>query len=92
MPDLPGFGPRAGGYPYRCDLLPPRALLDVAAVLRDGSEKHGPDAWRALPVAGHVNHALAHLLAFLAGDTQEAHLAHAAARLLFAGELAGASG
>ena len=76
--------------PYRSDLLPPRALLEVARVLKAGSERYGVDAWRRIPAPEHLNHALTHLLALLAGDTTEPHLAHAACRLLFALDLGAA--
>lgn len=93
--DLPGVSPDAltvtndaGGKqsasPYRCDLLPPRATLAVAQVLAEGAAKYGGDNWHAIPIANHLNHALAHVFAFLAGDTSDAHLEHAACRLLFA--------
>jgi hypothetical protein len=95
---IPGVGPDAptvitdnGGKhsdsPYRCDLLPARAVLEVAAVLKVGSEKYddGDDPnWRRIARKDHVNHAVTHLLAFLAGDLSDDHLAHAACRVLFA--------
>lgn len=95
---VPGLGPDApittneqGGrqsrVPYRCDLLPARAVLDVAAVLSVGAEKYGPDNWRQITVNEHVNHALAHLFARQAGDDADDHLAHAACRLLMALEM-----
>lgn len=97
-PLIPGVGPdtptetnEQGGkqskVPYRCDLLPPLALLDVAAVLCKGLEKYPVDNWRKIDVRDHVNHAMTHLLAYLAGDKQDRHLAHAACRVLFALEL-----
>src|SRR5262249_45742671 len=77
-------GGRQSASPYRCDLLPPDAVLAVAKVLKYGADKFGPDNWRKIPCADHLNHALAHVFAYGAGDTSDDHLAHAACRLLFA--------
>lgn len=95
---LPGLGPdtptvtndtgaKQSGIPYRCDLLPPVATLSVANVLHGGVDKYGVDNWRGIPVNDHLNHAITHIFAFLAGDKREANLPHAAARVLFALEL-----
>ena len=85
-PDAPILTNASGGKqsasPYRADLLPPRACLAIARVLKQGVEKLGHDTWRAVPLRDHLNHALIHLFAFLAGDTQDDHLEHAACRLL----------
>ena len=87
-PDAPITTNVAGGkqsaVPYRCDLLPPAALLSVARVLAAGDAKYGPDNWRRIDRADHLNHALSHVLAFLAGDASDDHLTHATCRLLFA--------
>lgn len=87
-PDAPTVTNAAGAkqshVPYRCDLLPARATLAVAAVLHEGAAKYGPDNWRGIPVADHLNHAMTHVLAMLAGDTSDDHLEHAACRLLMA--------
>lgn len=90
-PDVPVVVNEAGGkqsrVPYRCDLLPAKATLEVAAVLHAGAEKYGPDNWRQIPTRDHINHALTHLFAFLAGDCSDAHLSHAACRALMALEM-----
>lgn len=90
-PDAPTVTNAAGGKQsrtrYRCDLLPGRAVLAVAEVLSAGAEKYGEDNWRLIPVRDHVNHALTHLLAFVAGDGSDDHLSHAACRVLFALDL-----
>jgi hypothetical protein len=87
-PDAPIVANAAGGKqshsPYRCDLLPPRATLAVAGVLAHGATKYGPNNWHAIPTGDHVNHALVHLFAFLAGDGQDDHLGHAACRIMMA--------
>lgn len=80
-------GGKQSHSPFRCDLLPPRAVLAVASVLRDGAAKYGDGNWRSIPVGDHLNHALSHVFAWLAGDTQDDHLAHAACRLVFALDL-----
>lgn len=81
-------GGRQSGTLYRCDLLPSRAVLAVAAVLKEGAEKYGDDNWRKIPISDHVNHALIHILARQAGDASDDHLEHAACRLLMALDLA----
>jgi hypothetical protein len=71
----------------RADLLPPTALLVIAKILKAGSDKYGEDNWRLIPPREHVNHVITHLFNWLRGDRTEAHLAHAATRLLFALDL-----
>ena len=73
--------------PYRCDLLPPLAVLEIAAVLHRGASSHGEENWRKVSVRDHLNHAMTHVLAHFAGDASDGHLSHAACRLLFALEL-----
>lgn len=80
-------GARQSRLNYRCDLLPALASLAVSAVLHDGAAKYGADNWRGIPVRDHLNHALVHVFAFLAGDAQDDHLEHAACRALMALEL-----
>lgn len=88
VPDAPTVTNARGGKqsasPYRLDLMPPLAALAVAKVLRHGADKYGPNNWHAIDVGDHLNHALAHLFAFLAGDGSDDHLEHAACRVLFA--------
>lgn len=90
-PDAPtvthGNGAKEAHVPYRCDLLPPRAVLEAAAVLHTGAIRYGVDNWRGIEARSHVNHALSHVFAHLAGDTSDGHLSHAVCRLLFALEL-----
>jgi hypothetical protein len=66
--------------------LPARAVLELAATLAPAAIKYGEDNWRRIPRKDHVNHALAHIFAHLAGDDADDHLNHAACRLLFAME------
>ena len=72
---------------YRADLLPPAATLAVSSVLKHGADKYGPRNWRLIDVHEHINHALVHVLAHNAGDTQDDHLEHAACRMLMALEI-----
>ena len=96
-PTLSGVGPDTptqtlpngasqSDIPYRVDLLPPHAVLSVAAILAQGAAKYGVCNWHGIPVSDHINHALMHLLAYLAGDTTDAHLHNAATRCLMAAE------
>lgn len=79
-------GAKQSASPYRLDLVPPLSLLDIATVLKHGADKYGVDNWRGIPVGDHINHALQHIYAFLAGDTQDNHLGHAACRMMMAHE------
>lgn len=87
-PDAPITTNAKGGkqslVPFRCDLLPPLAALRVAEVLEHGATKYGPKNWHAIAVEEHLNHMLAHTFAYLAGDTQDDHLGHAACRAFMA--------
>jgi hypothetical protein len=89
-PEAPTHTNEQGGaqstIPVRCDLLPPLAILAVAATLSPAAVKYGEANWRKIPQKDHVNHALAHIFAHLSGDTGDDHLNHAACRLLFAME------
>lgn len=92
---IPGLGKDApkvvndqGGsqshLPYRFDLIDPQAIFALAEVLYQGSERHGEDNWRKIPINDHLNHALAHIYAYMAGDEQDDHLGHAFCRMMFA--------
>lgn len=96
-PLIPGVGPNAptsilpngakqSASPYRLDLIPPLSLFDVATVLAYGATKYGVDNWRGISVEDHLNHALQHIYAFLAGDRQDNHLGHATCRMMMAHE------
>lgn len=85
-------GAKQSHVPYRLDLLPPLATLDLGAILARGAAKYGVDNWRGIPIRDHVNHALVHLYAYLSGDTQDNHLGHALCRAAMAQELHLAAG
>lgn len=77
-------GGKQSHSPFRCDLLPPQAVLAVAKILEHGAGKYGEKNWHKISVSDNLNHALVHMFAYLVGDTQDDHLEHAATRILFA--------
>lgn len=80
--DKNGFG--RSHLPYRFDLIDAEALFKMANILHGGAEKYGVNNWRGMATEDHLNHALSHMYAFLAGDTQDDHLEHAFCRIMFA--------
>lgn len=70
---------------YRFDKLDTKAMFDLTRVLHEGAVKYGEDEnWRLIETESHLNHALIHIFAFMAGDKQDDHLSHAMCRLMFA--------
>lgn len=74
----------------RTDLLPPRALMEVAKVLGFGAEKYGPENWRKVESLQerYTGAALRHIFDHMAGlelddETGRDHIAHAICCLLF---------
>jgi len=86
--DAPTITSDSGGkqslLPYRLDLIPPEAVFRMGDILKAGAEKYGEDNWRDVPHRDHLNHALCHIYAHLAGDEQGDHLGSALCRLTFA--------
>jgi hypothetical protein len=81
----------------RPELLPARAVLDVASVLAAGEPEHG-DRWKRHTPLHHAGAAGRHLLRWIAGESYDrdlheqghgkhSHLACAGARILMALEL-----
>lgn len=69
----------------RYDLISPIGLKRVAETYAEGAEKRGAHNWEnGMPVADLLNHALAHLFDYLAGDRSQDHLAHAGWNVLAA--------
>lgn len=91
-PDAPVTVNENGGKqsdtPYGFHLVPSSAIFDAAKVLKYGADKYGETFehrnYNKISTVDHLNHALQHIYAFLAGDTQDDHLGHALVRLMFA--------
>jgi hypothetical protein len=70
---------------FRYDLVSPIGLREVARACAEGAAKYGDWNWEnGMPVHDLLNHAIAHVYAFLSGDRSEPHLGHAAWNLLSA--------
>jgi hypothetical protein len=67
----------------RWDLISPIGLRALARTYAEGARKFGANNWEnGMPVTDLLNHALAHVYKFLAGDRAEDHLPHAAWNIL----------
>ena len=59
-------------------MLPPHAVFAVAQVAKQGAEKYAETLWnrnyKRIPPEEHINHAVQHLFAYLAGDESDDHL------------------
>lgn len=71
----------------RFDLIPPIAAFELAKVMEHGATKYAPKNWMKIDVDSHLNHLLAHVFAYMAGDRQDDHLTHALARAAMAVEI-----
>lgn len=76
--------PLANPVPDRFDLIPWGAVCQVARTMTDSLKDHDEGGWRKLSRRDHVSRVLRHLALYLSGDTSEAHLEHAACRMLMA--------
>lgn len=61
---------------YAFHLLDTDAMLSIARVMQEGSEKYERDNWREIPAEEHFNHLAIHWYAWLKGDRSDDHLAH----------------
>ena len=95
MAKIKGIGPGAeiieneqGGKQSKAvaafHLLDALAMFRIAKVLQYGASRYERDNWRKISCEDHLNHALSHIFAYLAGDTQDDHLGHAFCRLMMA--------
>lgn len=80
-------GAKRGAVREAYHLIPPLGLQAVAEAMAKGEERYGADNWKGLPEEEMVNHAIRHLVLWLAGDRSEPHAAHAAANCLMLHEL-----
>lgn len=72
-------GSKEAEFPARYDLITPIGLRRLAETCGEGAVKYKPHNWVAgMPISSMLNHALAHLNAYLTGDRSEDHMAHAA--------------
>ena len=77
-------GGKQSDTPYRFDLIDAKAMFRLAQVMAYGAKRYAPNNWRLITKEDHINHALQHLYAYLAGDKQDDHLGHALARIMMA--------
>lgn len=95
QPDVPtetnAQGGKQSATPYAFHMLPPNAVFATAQVAKQGAEKYGETPWnrnyKRISPEEHVNHAVQHLFAYLAGDESDDHLSHAILRAMFAYEV-----
>jgi hypothetical protein len=74
-------GGKQSDIPYAFHLIDSKALFRLAKVYAEGAKKYERDNWRKISVEEHLNHAISHIYAYLAGDRQENHLEHAQCRI-----------
>lgn len=83
----PLYDGKIGYIPFAYHLIPRRGLAKLAAVMRCGERKGRRDfEWMDIPVEEHINHAISHLIAYMARKGG-IHLANAACRVLMALDL-----
>jgi len=80
-------GYKTSQVPYRMDLMPGAAMLHLGHIMDYGAQSHGENNWRKGTVEDHLNKALVHVFAYLAGDAQDDHLGHFAWRAMAALEI-----
>jgi hypothetical protein len=77
-------GASQSDIPYSFHTMPVRAVMSLAQLQTEGDKKYGAHDWRGISVEDHVNHAITHLMAWLAGDRSDNHLQHGAWRAIAA--------
>ena len=77
-------GGKQSDTPYGFHLMDAEASFALAKVLAYGAKRYARDNWRLVGIEDHLNHALQHIFAWMAGDEQDDHLEHALCRLHFA--------
>ena len=95
QPDVPTVtnenGGRQSATPYAFHFLPPHAVFAAAEVAKYGAERYGETLldrnYKKISAEEHVNHAIQHLFAYIAGDESDDHLSHAILRAMFAYEV-----
>jgi len=76
-----------GNKTARYDLISSVGLRRIAETYGEGAIKYGDHNWRkGIPLSNIMNHAIAHIVAYLSGDSSEDHLAHAAWNIIAAME------
>jgi hypothetical protein len=77
--------PSIGEFPLRLDLMMANdvAMRRIGETYGEGSLKYGDDNWKkGFPRSVMISHCLEHIRLYMAGNTDEDHLAHAAWNLM----------
>lgn len=74
---------------FRCQAIPPRALIRLGKIRWEGFNLHGytDENYKLIEKNEHIGRALLHLFRYLAGDRTDDHLGHALCRIAFAVEM-----
>ena len=91
-PDAPVIVNEKGGKqsdsPYAFHMIPVSSILAAAEVCAYGAKKYGETIgnrnYTKIPTEEHINHAIAHMYAYLAGARTDDPLGHAIVRSMFA--------